>query len=116
MSKKAYRIANLIIANHCREDDIGIAAIKAEPTFSVQDKRRARKLYDIAKDMDGLDRVRFNGLDYLRLRTPYARKLPLVAGGLLEEKLVDLISDPEFSIDDYIAKHDAQERERRNNM
>ena len=116
MSKKAYRIANLIIANHCREDDIGIAAIKAEPTFSVQDKRRARKLYDIAKDMDGLDRVRFNGLDYLRLRTPYARKLPLVAGGLLEEKLVDLISDPEFSIDEYIAKHDEQERERRNNM
>ena len=43
MSKKAYRIANLLIANHCREDDIGIAAIKAEPTFSVQDKRRARK-------------------------------------------------------------------------
>ena len=37
-------------------------------------------------------------------------------GGLLEEKLVDLISDPEFSIDDYIAKHDEQERERRNNM
>lgn len=50
---------------HCREDGIGIAAIKAEPTFSVQDKRRERKLYDIAKDMDGLDRVRFNGLDFV---------------------------------------------------
>ena len=57
-----------------------------------------------------------SSLPGLRLRTPYARKLPLVAGGLLEEKLVDLISDPEFSIDDYIAKHDEQERERRNNM
>ena len=109
MSKKAYRIVNLIIANHCREDDIGIAAINAEPTFTVKDKQRARKLYDIAKDMDGLDRVRFNGLDFHLLRTPYARRLPLVAGGLLEEKLVDLISDPEFSIEDYIARHEKGE-------
>ena len=37
--------------------------------------------------MDGLDRVRFNGLDYRMLRTPYGRRLPLVAGGLLQEKL-----------------------------
>ncbi len=32
------------------------------------------KLYAICKDMDGLDRVRFNGLDIFMLRTPYAKK------------------------------------------
>jgi hypothetical protein len=41
--------------------------------------------------MDGLDRVRFNGLDFRYLRTPYARRLPLVAGGLLEEPLLECI-------------------------
>ena len=43
--------------------------------------------------MDGLDRVRFNGLDFRQLRTPYARRLPLVAGGLLEEPLLECIEN-----------------------
>lgn len=89
LSKKEYRMVNLIIANHCREDEIGFAAIQAEPAFTVKDKTRAAKLYAIAKDMDGLDRVRFNGLDYRMLRTQYGRRLPLVAGCLLEEPLLD---------------------------
>lgn len=38
--------------------------------------------------MDGLDRIRFNGLDYRLLRTEYGRKLPLVAGCLLNEDLL----------------------------
>ena len=63
------------------------------PNFSAQDARRAAKLYRIAKDMDGLDRVRFNGLDFRYLRTPYARRLPLVAGGLLEEPLLECIKE-----------------------
>jgi len=41
--------------------------------------------------MDGLDRVRFNGLDYRLLRTEYARKLPLVAGTLLEEQMIQAL-------------------------
>ncbi len=91
LSRKAYRIANLLISYHCKDDDIGNAAIQAEPVFSRKDKERAAKLYAIAKDMDGLDRVRFNGLDYRQLRTPFAKRLPLVAGGLLDEKLVEVL-------------------------
>ncbi len=91
LSKKGYRIANLIIVNHCRSDEAGIAAIQSEQSFTRRDKERAVKLYSIAKDMDALDRVRFNGLDYRLLRTPYARRLPLVAGGLLKENLEDVI-------------------------
>ena len=88
LSHKEYRIANHIIAQHCHEDEVGIDAIQAEPTFTNRDKERACKLYAIAKDMDGLDRVRFNGLDYRMLRTQYGRRLPLVAGALLEEPLL----------------------------
>lgn len=89
LTKKDYRIADLLIANHCRDDEIGYSAIQAEPSFSMKDRERARHLYEIAKDMDGLDRVRFNGLDYRMLRTAYGRKLPLIAGCLLEEKAID---------------------------
>lgn len=91
LSAKEYRIANLLIAYHCRADEVGIAAIQAERTLSVRDKARAKKLYAIAKDMDGLDRVRFNGLDYRMLRTEYGKRLPLVAGCLLEEPLLDAL-------------------------
>ena len=75
------------------------------PNFTAKDLGRAVKLYNIAKDMDGLDRVRFNGLDYRYLRTSYARRLPLVAGGLLEEPLLECMkyyhsSEKSMSYDD----------------
>lgn len=93
LSKKGYRIAKLLIRHHCRSDEIGLERITKVPNFSAQDARRAAKLYRIAKDMDGLDRVRFNGLDFRYLRTPYARRLPLIAGGLLEEPLLECIKE-----------------------
>lgn len=89
LTKKEYRIANLIIKYHCREDIEGIAAINRLSGFSRADKDRAVHLYQIAKDIDGLDRVRFNGLDPRLLRTPFARRLPLISGCLLKEKLAD---------------------------
>jgi len=91
LSKKGYRIAKLLIRHHCREDDPGTDRVIKVPGFTARDIVRAFRLYRIAKDMDGLDRVRFNGLDFRYLRTPYARRLPLVAGGLLEEPLLECI-------------------------
>lgn len=91
LSKKGYRIAKLLIRHHCRSDEAGVERISKVPNFTVKDADRAVKLYRIAKDMDGLDRVRFNGLDFRYLRTPYARRLPLVAGGLLEESLLECV-------------------------
>ena len=41
--------------------------------------------------MDGLDRVRFHGLDFAMLRTDYAKKLPLIAGALLEENIEEFL-------------------------
>ena len=91
LTKKGYRIAKLLIRHHCRSDEIGLERIAKTPNFTTQDIARASGLYRIAKDMDGLDRVRFNGLDFRYLRTPYAKRLPLVAGGLLEEHLLECI-------------------------
>ena len=91
LKKKDYHIAELLIRYHCRDDDVGAKAIAAEPGLTAKDKARAIWLYNICKDMDGLDRVRFHGLDYRLLRTPYARRLPLVAGCLLKEELIKFL-------------------------
>ncbi|MCI9176430.1 MAG: hypothetical protein HFH49_16155 [Lachnospiraceae bacterium] len=89
LSRKEYRMAELLIAYHCLDDEIGNEAIQSISGFSDAEKKRLCRLYAIAKDMDGLDRVRFNGLDYRMLRTQYGRRLPLVAGCLLEEPLLE---------------------------
>ena len=91
MNKKDYRIAELLIQYHCRDDADGEAAIQAAPSLSQKEKAHAVHLYHICKDVDGLDRVRFNGLDYRQLRTAYGRRLPLVAGTLLNEPLVQVL-------------------------
>ena len=87
LSQKDHRIAEQIIRFHCRDDQAGIDAIESQPNLSRREKERSKHLYQVCKDMDGLDRIRFNGLDYRRLRTEYGRKLPLVAGCLLDEDL-----------------------------
>lgn len=91
MCKKDYRIAELLIQYHCRDDAEGEAAIRAIPSLSQREKEHTVHLYHICKDVDGLDRVRFNGLDYRQLRTDYGRKLPLVAGALLNEPIVQVL-------------------------
>ena len=93
LSKKDYRIAHLIIEYHCKDDGDGISAIRNTEGFTRNDKHRAERLYKICKDMDGLDRVRFNGLDYRMLRTEFARKLPLIAGCLLNEDVVGFLDN-----------------------
>lgn len=87
LSKQDRRIAHLVIEYHSKDDAVGIYAIQNEQVFSQKDRARALELYRICKDMDGLDRVRFNGLNYQMLRTEFARTLPLIAGCLLEEDM-----------------------------
>ena len=91
MSKKEYRTAEMLIQHHCRDDTAGETAIRSAPGLSQKEKDHIVHLYHICKDMDGLDRVRFNGLDYRQLRTQYGRRLPLVAGALLEEPLAEAV-------------------------
>ena len=88
LSRREYQIAHLIIALHCVDDTVGEAAIMAVSWLSRKEKAHVVHLYNICKDMDGLDRVRFNGLDYRLLRTKYAKRLPLIAGCLLEEDIL----------------------------
>ena len=69
-----------MITHHCHDDITGVAAIMSEPGLSRKEKERVIHLYYICKDMDGLD--------YRMLRTAYAKRLPLVAGCLLEEDIL----------------------------
>ena len=65
-------IASLAIYCHSISDIAGEELIKGRmPEGHSRD--RALKLYRICKDMDGLDRVRFGGLDTSQLRTNYAK-------------------------------------------
>lgn len=91
LSRKEYQIAHTIITNHCLDDTVGKAAFMAASWLSLKEKSKAIHLYQICKDMDGLDRVRFNGLDYRMLRTEYAKQLPLIAGCLLEEDMLAVL-------------------------
>lgn len=100
LSRKDFQIAGLLIRFHCRDDQVGLDAIQSQSNLSRREKERAKHLYQICKDMDGLDRVRFNGLDYRMLRTEYGRKLPLVAGCLLEERLLDALQSDLYGKED----------------
>lgn len=91
LSRKEYQIAHTIITNHCLDDAVGEAAFMEASWLSLKERAQAIHLYQICKDMDGLDRVRFNGLDYRMLRTEYAKRLPLIAGCLLEEDMLAVI-------------------------
>lgn len=98
MSKKEYHIAELLIRCHCLNDCLGEKVILSASGLSQKEKTHTIHLYHICKDMDGLDRVRFNGLDYRQLRTNYGRCLPLVAGALLEEPIVQVLKEDLGSI------------------
>lgn len=92
LTKREHWFVNELIRLHCRPDEEGAARIRSLPGLSRKDRERLLHLYDICKDVDGLDRVRFNGLDYRLLRTTYAKRLPLVAGCLLYEDLLGALS------------------------
>jgi len=71
-----------IIENHCIVDKKAhAAAVK----YNLPDQLKARRLLDIFKDADGLDRLRVNDLDPRVLRHDEARELLPVARVLLAE-------------------------------
>lgn len=92
LNRKDQAIADLVIQCHSLSDDEGrTLIIRRCKKFSQQDYYRLIRLFVIAKDMDALDRVRFNGLDINRLRTDYAKRLPLIAGRLLAENIAQFV-------------------------
>lgn len=94
ISKKDRQLAHIIIKYHSRSDEEGMTAIRRrKKKHSSEEYYRLIDLYAICKDMDGLDRVRFNGLDIYQLRTTYARKLPLIAGALLKENIETFVME-----------------------
>jgi putative nucleotidyltransferase with HDIG domain len=72
-------VALYAITHHSGGEPYGIAAARELP-----DEALALRVFQILKDADGLDRVRFDGLDVARLRLPPSRLREPRARDLLE--------------------------------
>lgn len=76
-------ISSFLMRYHCLPDNEGLESIR---TSYASDAEHITFLFNIFKDADGLDRVRLGlmEVDFTQLRTPEAKKLPMVANLLLE--------------------------------
>lgn len=86
--KKHNLLAAILCEYHCLPDEEGCACIRA--TFKNKEKQKKYiQLYNIFKDADALDRVRFGlmDLDLNQLRNPISKQLSLIARLLLSAKL-----------------------------
>lgn len=93
LGKKDFEMMCFCIEQHSKPDEDGYDKIEQKKNYSANDRKRLKLLFEICKDIDGLDRVRFGDLDVSRLRTSYAKKLPLIAGALLNENLEAFIKE-----------------------
>ena len=81
-------MAYAIIKNHCINDTQGIENINNDNTIKM--KKRTIQLYRIFKDIDNLDRIRTNDLDYKYLRHSESIKLISLANILFTGKFADI--------------------------
>lgn len=70
LNTEELEIMKFIIQYHCLSDDFGYKGVQG---YNIKDIERAKLLFDIFKDADGLDRIRFSGLDIKYLRRPYSK-------------------------------------------
>lgn len=75
---------------HCLPDEMGFKEIRNNRKLS-KDRSRSQLLFDIFKDADALDRVRFGlrSVDLNQLRLPISKELSLVARICLEQIKVE---------------------------
>jgi len=83
-------LVEFLIEYHCRPDKDGYWRIRADQQLS-KEAYRAELLFNIFKDADALDRVRFGlrNLDMNQLRLPISKTLPIVANIYLRQIKVD---------------------------
>lgn len=74
-------IVEFLCKYHCLPDEEGYAYIEADEDLRNHGTERVRQLYQIFKDADALDRVRFDirALDLDQLRLPVSKVMTLVA-------------------------------------
>lgn len=78
--KKPDELVGFICEYHCKDDELAYEEIKRNRKLS-KNRTRAKLLYDIFKDADALDRVRFGirDLDLGYLRNDISKQLTLIA-------------------------------------
>ncbi len=86
------KIADFIVQHHCLSDETSLEKLDKS---DVKDKKRTERLYGIFKDLDALDRVRFNGvdLDVKYFRNKEIKKKLFIAAGLVKYHIESLILD-----------------------
>lgn len=79
-------LVGFLIEYHCRPDADGYKNIETNPVLRSE-KARAKLLFDVFKDADALDRVRFGlrDLDVNQLRIPVSKTLSVVANIYLSQ-------------------------------
>jgi len=77
------QITKLIITTHCMDDSL--IPTRINDFQGIEDKERGIRLLKIFKDADGLDRIRFGGLDERYLRTEHAAELVSISETLLKD-------------------------------
>lgn len=88
--KRPHPIVEFLIEYHSRDDEDGMREIMNNKVLS-KTRSKVTKLYQVFKDADALDRVRFGlkGIDMNYLRLPISKELSLVARIYLEQIKVD---------------------------
>ncbi len=88
--KRPHPIVKFLIEYHSRDDEDGMREIMNNKVLSGT-RSKVTKLYQVFKDADALDRVRFGlkGIDMNYLRLPISKELSLVARIYLEQVKVD---------------------------
>lgn len=83
-------LVEFLIEYHCRPDEDGYKHIEESPWLNAEHDR-AKLLFDVFKDADALDRVRFGArdLDINRLRLPVSKTLSTVANIYLRQIKVE---------------------------
>lgn len=94
IGRRGREAAQFIIRYHSLPDEAGYKAIRKNSRLSREEAEHLKLLYEICKDIDGLDRVRFNGLDIEQLRTPYAPEGWLSLRGLFCRRRLNKLWNP----------------------
>ena len=90
LNTEELEIIKFIVQYHCLDDEVGYKAIQG---YNIRDVEKAKLLFDIFKDADGLDRVRINNFDPGFLRLENSHKLISTAYDLFNKrKSIDIVT------------------------
>lgn len=104
-------LVSFLCEYHCLPDEVGQQEIYQNRQLS-KNRSRSQLLYDIFKDADALDRVRFGlrGIDLNQLRMPISKELALVSRICFDQVIVQLPKSLDKSNNNYVHNMSSKKR------